>query len=59
MTRIENEMQYEAAMTRINELLLEVNDDTPEDDVQNVELVLLSNLVADFEDEHYPMPSRH
>lgn len=55
MTRIENEKQYKAAMERINELLDVVNDDTPEDDVRNIELVLLSNLVADYEDEHYPI----
>jgi HTH-type transcriptional regulator/antitoxin HigA len=55
MTRIENEMQYNSAMERINELLKVVNDDTPENDVRSVELVLLSNLVADYEDEHYPI----
>ena len=52
MTRIENETQYNSAMQRINELLDVVNDDTPEDDVRSVELVLLSNLVADYEDVH-------
>ena len=55
MTRIENEMQYHSAMQRIEELLKVVNDDTPEGAVQRVELVLLSNLVADYEDEHYPI----
>ncbi len=55
MTRIENERQYDAAMKRIEELLLVVNDDTPEYDVRNVELILLSGLVADYEDEHYPI----
>lgn len=55
MTRIENEKQYEAAMDRINELLAIVNEDTPEDDARNIELILLSNLVADYEDEHYPI----
>lgn len=55
MTRIENEKQYEAAMKRIDELLDVVSDDTPEDDIRCVELVLLSNLVADYEDEHYPI----
>ena len=55
MTRIENEAQYDATMQRIEELLKVVNDDTPQDDVRNVELVLLSNLVADYEDEHYPI----
>lgn len=55
MTKIENEIQYRSLMQRINELLEVVNDNTPEDDVRNVELVILSNLVADYEDEHYPV----
>ena len=55
MAKIVNEMQYESAMKRINELLKEVNNNTPKDDVRSVELVLLSNLVADYEDEHYPI----
>ena len=42
-------MQYNSAMERIDELLKVVNDDTPENDVRSVELVLLSNLVADYE----------
>ncbi len=55
MAQIENEVQYDAVMKRIEELLKVVNDSTPEDDVNNVELVLLSNLAADYEDEHYPV----
>ena len=47
MTKLENEKQYESAMKRINELLEVVGEDTPEDDFRSVELVLLSNLVAD------------
>lgn len=55
MTRIESEKQYKAAMTRIEELLPLVTEDTPEDDIHSVELVLLSNLVADYDNEHYPI----
>ena len=55
MTRIENERQYEAAMQRIDELLKIVEENTPEDDKNSIELVLLSNLVADYEDIHYPV----
>ena len=55
MTRIENEKQYLSAMARIEELLKVVTDETPEDDKDSIELVLLSNLVADYEDEHYPI----
>ena len=53
MTRIESEKQYQAAMARIEELLQLVTEDTPEDDINSVELVLLSNLVADYDDAHY------
>lgn len=55
MTRIENEMQYNSAMQRIEQLLKTVKEETPENDINSVELVLLSNLVADYEDEHYPI----
>lgn len=55
MTRIKNEKQYNAAMERIEELLLLVTEDTPEEDKNSVELVLLSNLVADYEELTYPV----
>ena len=55
MAKIENEMQYKAAMARIEELLPLVTEDTPEDDKNSVELILLSNLVADYDDAHYPI----
>ena len=55
MTRIENEMQYQSIMERIEELLKVVDDNTPENDKYNVELILLSNLVADYEDIHFPI----
>ena len=57
MTRIESEKQYQAAIARIEELLRLVTEDTPEDDIHSVELVLLSNLVADYDDAHYPVES--
>ncbi|MCC8019186.1 MAG: helix-turn-helix domain-containing protein [Rikenellaceae bacterium] len=57
MARIENEIQYKAAMERIEELLLLVDDNTSEDDKNSVELVLLSNLVADYEEAAYPVKS--
>ena len=55
MTGIENEIQYNCAMERIEELLKVVNNDTPVNDKNSIELVLLSNLVADYEDIHYPV----
>lgn len=53
MTKIENECQYEWDVDRVEKLLTLVNDDTPETDPNYVELVLLSNLVADYSDAHY------
>lgn len=53
MTKIENENQYDWAVARVEELLPLVNDETPETDPNYIELVLLSNLVADYSDEHY------
>lgn len=55
MTSIQTEKQYNAAMSRIEELLRIVDEETPEDNQDNIELVLLSNLVADYEDIHYPI----
>ncbi|WP_304709023.1 type II toxin-antitoxin system HigA family antitoxin [uncultured Rikenella sp.] len=55
MARIENEMQYNAVMERIEELLPLVTEETPLPDKNSVELVLLSNLVADYDEEHYPI----
>lgn len=55
MTRIENENQYNAALERIEELLKVVSDETAETDRNFVELDLLSGLVADYENEHYPV----
>ena len=55
MTRIENEQQYEVVLSRIEELLKVVNDNTPISDGNSIELSLLSNLVADYEDVHYPI----
>ncbi len=55
MAKIENEKQYKAAMERIEELLPIVGEETSEDDRYSVELVLLSNLVADYDESHYPV----
>ena len=51
MAKIQNETAYKAAMARIEELLPLVNDDTPLDDRNLIELDLLSELVSDYEDE--------
>ena len=55
MTKIENQMQYEWAVSRVEELLPLVNDRTPIDDPNSIELELLSNLVADYSEEHFSL----
>ena len=55
MARINNEMAYKATMQRIEELLPLVDDDTPATDKNLVELDLLSELAAEYEEEHYPI----
>lgn len=54
-TKIENESQYNWAMGRIEELLPKVNDETPDNDPNSIELYLLSSLVQDYEDVNYPI----
>jgi HTH-type transcriptional regulator/antitoxin HigA len=53
MTKIENEQQYNWAVARVEQLLPLVTDDTPRSDPNSIELELLSNLVADYSDEHH------
>ena len=55
MTKIKDEKAYKAAMERIEELLPLVDDNTPLDDKNSVELDLLTSLVSEYEDEHYPI----
>lgn len=55
MAKIKTEKQYKAACARIEELLRVVGNDTPTDDKNFLELDLISDLVADYEDEHYPI----
>ena len=55
MTKIVNDKQYKVLMERIEELLPLVAEDTPMTDKNLVELELLSNLAADYDEEHYPI----
>jgi HTH-type transcriptional regulator/antitoxin HigA len=47
--------QYEFALARIEELLPLVGDDTPANDKAAIELDLISNIVWEYEEEHYPI----
>ncbi len=56
MTAIKTQKEYEAMLARIEELLpLTWGDYVAEDSPENIELALISNLVADYEDLHYPI----
>lgn len=57
MAKIQNETAYKAAMERIEELLPLTDDHTPPTDRNLIELDLLSELVSEYEDEHYPVKS--
>ena len=57
MAKIQNETAYRAAMERIEELLPLTDDNTPLTDKNLIELDLLSELVSEYEDEHYPIKS--
>jgi len=48
-----NESEYNAIMERIEELLGLVNGDTPKDDKNFIELNVLSELAASYEDVHF------
>jgi HTH-type transcriptional regulator/antitoxin HigA len=47
--------QYEFALTRIEELLSMVDDNTPANDKNAVELSLMSDIVIAYEKEYYPI----
>lgn len=55
MTRIENQAQYEWAIKRVEELLPLVDDNTSLNHPNSIELELLSNLVADYSEEHFAL----
>jgi HTH-type transcriptional regulator/antitoxin HigA len=55
MTKIENRAQYDWALARVEQLLPLVDEDTPRKDANFIELELLSNLVADYEEIVYPI----
>lgn len=47
--------QYELALARVEELLPLVNDNTPSNDKNAVELSIVSDIVIAYEKEHYPI----
>lgn len=57
MTKIKDKAEYEVLKDRIEELLVTVDNETPEYDKKLIELNLISNLVADYEEEYFPVKS--
>lgn len=55
MTKIETKEQYDWAVAKVEELLPLVDDNTPENDPNLIELNLLSSLVADYSEEHFSL----
>jgi HTH-type transcriptional regulator/antitoxin HigA len=55
VAQIKTEKQYNAVCARIEDLLKIVGNDTPTDDKIFIELDLLSDLVADYEEIKYPV----
>lgn len=49
------EIQYEYALARIEELLPVVDDSTPANDKNAVELSIMSEIVIAYEKEHFPI----
>ncbi len=55
MKKISNEMEYEAIISRINELVELVDDNISKTDKNYIELDFLTDLVVAYEKEHYPV----
>ena len=55
MTKIQTDEQYRWVVKRVEELLPLVDDTTEETDPNYIELELLSNLVADYSEEHFAL----
>lgn len=49
------EEQYRFAQSRVEALLPLVDDNTPLSDSKAVELVMMSDIVIDYEQEHFPI----
>lgn len=55
MAQIKNETEYRKLLGRIDELLKVVDDNTPTDDMNFIELDIISDLVEEYENVHYPI----
>lgn len=50
-----SEDQYKFAIERVETLLPQVDESTPLNDPKAIELMMMSDIVIDYEKEHYPI----
>lgn len=55
MAQIKSQAQYNAIMARIDELFFATDEHTPKDDKRLLELDVLSAMVEEYEQEHFPI----
>ena len=55
MTQIKNEIEYDAILERVEELLLLTNEETPLENKYSIELDKLSGLVEEYETHYFPV----
>ena len=55
MAQIKSEQMYQALLKRIEELLTMTSDDDAMDDPRMLELDIISDLIVEYEDIHYPI----
>ena len=55
MKLISNKAEYEAIMTRVDELVEIVDDNTSQTDKNYIKLDFLTDLVVAYEKEHFPI----
>ena len=55
MAQIKSKEQYDAIMARIDELFFVTDENTPKEDKRLLELDVLSAMVEEYEQEHFPI----
>ncbi len=55
MAELKTENQYEVLLERIEELLPLISNETPASDRNLVELDIISDMVEEYEEKHYPV----
>lgn len=55
MAQIKSEEQYKAIMARIDEIFFATDESTPKNDKRLLELDVLSSMVEEYEQEHFPI----